>query len=105
MSSESRKKYANQTKEYLQEKIPKERREQAIWRLKKMVIEIQGHADYQQAIETLLSMAEKYAGHTKGATKQSGSAVQDVRANDSVRTVEQNLRVSVSLSTYSLRLY
>lgn len=42
-----RKKYANQTKEYLEEKIPKERREQAIWRLKKMVIEIQGHADCQ----------------------------------------------------------
>lgn len=42
-----RKKYANKTKEYLEEKIPKERREQAIWRLKKMVIEIQGHADCQ----------------------------------------------------------
>lgn len=42
-----RKKYANQTKEYLQEKVPKERRDQTIWRLKKMVIEIQGHADCQ----------------------------------------------------------
>lgn len=42
-----RKKYANKTKEYLEEKVPKERREQAIWRLKKMVIEIQGHADCQ----------------------------------------------------------
>jgi len=36
---------ANQTKEYLSDKIPKERREQTIWRLKKMVIEVQGHAD------------------------------------------------------------
>lgn len=42
-----RKEYANKTKEYLEEKIPKERRDQAIWRLKKMVIEIQGHADCQ----------------------------------------------------------
>lgn len=40
-----RKKYGQQAKEYLSEKVPKERREQAIWRLKKMVIEIQGHAD------------------------------------------------------------
>lgn len=42
-----RKEYANKTKEYLGEKFPKERREQAIWRLKKMVIEVQGHADCQ----------------------------------------------------------
>lgn len=40
-----RKKYGQQTREYLSEKVPKERREQVIWRLKKMVIEIQGHAD------------------------------------------------------------
>jgi hypothetical protein len=40
-----RKKYGQQVREYLSDKVPKERREQAIWRLKKMVIEIQGHAD------------------------------------------------------------
>ena len=40
-----RKQYAQQAREYLSEKVPKERREQAIWRLKKMIIEIQGHAD------------------------------------------------------------
>lgn len=40
-----RNKYGQQAKEYLSEKVPKERREQAIWRLKKMVIEIQGHSD------------------------------------------------------------
>lgn len=40
-------------------------------------------------------MAEKYAGHAQDASKQGGSAVQDVRANNSVRTVENNLRVSI----------
>jgi hypothetical protein len=95
-SEESRReKYAKQTKEYLQEKIPKERREQIIWRLKKMVIEVQGHADYQQAIETLLTMAEKYAGHTKSATQQSGSAAKDVRSTPSVQAVEQDLRTLI----------
>lgn len=39
------KEYADKTKNYLSEKVPKERREQTIWRLKKMIIEIQGHAD------------------------------------------------------------
>ena len=32
-------------KNYLQTKMPKERREQTIWRLKKMIVEIQGHSD------------------------------------------------------------
>lgn len=33
------------TKGYLKEKVPKERREQAVYRLKKMIVEIQGHPD------------------------------------------------------------
>ena len=33
------------TKNYLGSKMPKERREQTIWRLKKMIVEIQGHSD------------------------------------------------------------
>lgn len=90
-----RKKLANQTKEYLSDKIPKERREQTIWRLKKMVIEVQGHADYQQAIETLLTLAEKYAGHAKTGAGESGTAVRDVRGNDSVKAVEYNLRTLI----------
>ncbi|KAI9932892.1 hypothetical protein MW887_009144 [Aspergillus wentii] len=85
----------DKTKSYLSEKMPQERRDQAIWRLKKMVIEIQGHADYQQAIETLLNLAEKYAGHSKDLTQQGTGAVQGVRANSSVQTVETNLRILI----------
>lgn len=33
------------TNNYLKEKLPKERREQGIYRLKKMIVEIQGHQD------------------------------------------------------------
>lgn len=33
------------TMNYLSSKMPQERREQVIWRLKKMVVEIQGHPD------------------------------------------------------------
>lgn len=36
---------ASKTKEYLSEKVPQERRDQGIWRLKKMIMEVQGHAD------------------------------------------------------------
>ena len=41
---------SDKTKAYFSEKIPKERREQTIWRLKKMIIEIQGHEDCKAAI-------------------------------------------------------
>lgn len=37
--------YNRRTKEFLASKMPKERREQVVWRLKKMIVEIQGHAD------------------------------------------------------------
>jgi len=35
----------DRTKGYIKEKIPQERRDQTIWRLKKMIVEIQGHQD------------------------------------------------------------
>lgn len=44
-TKERAREYTGKGKEYLSEKVPKERREQAIWRLKKMVMEVQGHAD------------------------------------------------------------
>lgn len=39
----------DQTKDYLKEKIPKERRDQAVHRLKKMIVEIQGHPDCENS--------------------------------------------------------
>ena len=42
---EHRDKAVGKSKDYLSKKMPKERREQTIWRLKKMVVEIQGHSD------------------------------------------------------------
>lgn len=35
----------DRTKNYLKEKLPEERRDQTIYRLKKMIVEIQGHQD------------------------------------------------------------
>ena len=33
------------SRNYLDKKMPQERRDQTIWRLKKMIVEIQGHSD------------------------------------------------------------
>lgn len=48
---------SGKTKGYLQEKIPQERRDQTIWRLKRVVLEIQGHADCEWKISPI-SMVE-----------------------------------------------
>lgn len=37
--------YRDRTRNYMQNKMPKERRDQSIWRLKKMIVEVQGHPD------------------------------------------------------------
>ena len=44
-TQERAKNYGNRGKDYILEKVPQERRDQAIYRLKKMVVEIQGHPD------------------------------------------------------------
>ncbi|KNG90436.1 hypothetical protein ANOM_001056 [Aspergillus nomiae NRRL 13137] len=86
---------AGKTKNYLSRKMPKERREQAIWRLKKMIIEIQGRADYQRAIETLLSLAEKYGSTTRDVTQQGAGTVRGTRGTDKISKMEKSLRVLI----------
>lgn len=44
-TKESARERKERTKQYLSNKMPQERRDQTIWRLRKMVVEIQGHPD------------------------------------------------------------
>jgi hypothetical protein len=81
------------TQNYLKSKMPEERRDQTIWRLKKMVVEIQGHQDYQRAIETLLSLAERYAGHSRDIAQQSKGAVKGAHEDDALQLAEFDLKV------------
>ncbi|PSR83317.1 hypothetical protein BD289DRAFT_370200 [Coniella lustricola] len=72
--------YKAKTQEYLKKKMPQERREQTIWRLKKMVIECQQHPDYQEAISTLLDIAEQYGSHGKALATGGTGTVKDTRS-------------------------
>lgn len=45
--------YSQRTKDFLASKMPKERREQVVWRLKKMIVEIQGHSDCMYGCKSL----------------------------------------------------
>lgn len=90
--------YREKTRNYLGGKMPQERRDQTIWRLKKMVVEIQGHRDYEQAIDTLLSLAEQYTGHGKNLAGTSVGAAKEAYQNSNLSNAEQSLKVCCFLS-------
>ncbi|KIY04186.1 uncharacterized protein Z520_00878 [Fonsecaea multimorphosa CBS 102226] len=83
------------TKNYLNKKVPQERRDQTIWRLKKMVVEIQGHSDYRQAIDTLLSLAETYGGHATDLHSQSKGTLKGAHEDDRLQSAEANLKTLI----------
>ena len=52
----------------------------------------------QQAIETLLRLAEEYTGHSKNLATQSRGTVKGVHTDNSLRNAETNLTVFYRLS-------
>ncbi|KAL8683858.1 MAG: hypothetical protein Q9186_000201 [Xanthomendoza sp. 1 TL-2023] len=87
------KNFRDRTQNYAKEKLPKERRDQSIYRLKKMIVEVQSHQDYQQAIETLLNLAEEYSGHGKNISQQGAGTVKGAHGDSALTTAETDLRV------------
>jgi hypothetical protein len=86
-AKQKRDEYQAKTKQYLNEKMPQERRDRTIWRLKKMIVEIQGHQDYLQAVDTLLNLAETYGAHSRNMSSQGQGAVKDfVKKTDGMLT-------------------
>jgi hypothetical protein len=82
----------NQTKNYLNDKIPRERRDQTIDRLKKMVVEIQQHEDYQEAIDTLIGLAEEYAGHASSIAKDTHGEVKRTAEDNNLQKAQTELK-------------
>ena len=86
----------DKTRQFMRSHMPQERREQTIWRLKKMVVEIQGHQDYNQAVTTLLNLAENYTGHTRNLANQASGTVEGAHQSDSnLKTAEKDLRTLI----------
>ncbi|KAI1653220.1 hypothetical protein F4813DRAFT_393904 [Daldinia decipiens] len=73
--------YRARARQYLSKKMPEERRDQTIWRLKKLVIECQQHPDYQQAISTLLDLAEQYGTHGRSLATGGTGTVKNARTH------------------------
>lgn len=73
--------YRARIKDYLSKKVPQERREHTVWRLKKMILECQQHPDYEQAIATLLDLAEQYGRHGRQLTTGGSGTVKEARTH------------------------
>lgn len=52
---EKMRQYRERTNNYFKEKVPKDRRDAVVYRLKKMIVEIQGHQDCRSHLHTLLT--------------------------------------------------
>ncbi|WWD18999.1 hypothetical protein CI109_103456 [Kwoniella shandongensis] len=72
------------TKNFLKEQLPEERRDQFIYRLKKVVVECQGHKDYQEAMSWLLDTLENYQGHAKHVARKGTESAQAVADDPNV---------------------
>ncbi|TXT08906.1 hypothetical protein VHUM_03034 [Vanrija humicola] len=76
--------FASDAKELIDDEFPEERRQQFVYRLKKVLYEVQQHQDYNDAMSWLLEAAHKYEGraerdiqsevsHTQGARRELNS--------------------------------
>ncbi|KAI5457783.1 hypothetical protein BGZ63DRAFT_67891 [Mariannaea sp. PMI_226] len=85
--------FRRRAREYYDKKMPQERKDQTIFRLKKMILECQQHEDYSQAIQTLLRLAETYGKH--GRTYGQGSADTTKQARSGFAAAEADLRTLI----------
>ncbi|KAI8986640.1 hypothetical protein BD414DRAFT_486634 [Trametes punicea] len=72
--------------------FPEERRDQFIYRGKKVIVECQKHKDYQESIQWLLGFLEEYASHTKTAAAQSKESGQQLKGDSSLQQAMSELR-------------
>ncbi|KAL2262679.1 hypothetical protein VTK26DRAFT_432 [Humicola hyalothermophila] len=85
--------YRERARKYFARKVPQERREQTVWRLKKMVLECQQHPDYNRAIQTLLNLAEEYSDHANRLARGGSDTAKDARS--ALRQAETDLKVLI----------
>ncbi|KAF8632724.1 hypothetical protein AX15_001721 [Amanita polypyramis BW_CC] len=87
--------YERGRKYLTEEYFPEERRDQFIYRGKKVIIECQKHDDYQEAMTWLINLVEEYAKHGRTASKEGAAGAKDTffadaslkRAIDELRTL------------------
>ncbi|GLB36910.1 putative protein of unknown function (DUF4449) [Lyophyllum shimeji] len=89
MKEEHRERLERGKKFLAEEYFPPERREQFIFRAKKVIIECQKHEDYQEALRWLLSYLEESAGRIRQTTEE--RAKEREKVTDEAKPLQQAL--------------
>ncbi|KAH7912681.1 hypothetical protein BJ138DRAFT_1147826 [Hygrophoropsis aurantiaca] len=76
----------------MDEYFPEERRDQFIFRAKKVIIECQKHDDYQEAMRWLLTSIEEYAGHGQHIATHAKESHQTATSDPALKTATSELR-------------
>ncbi|KDQ55295.1 hypothetical protein JAAARDRAFT_159347 [Jaapia argillacea MUCL 33604] len=75
-----------------EEYFPEERRDQFIYRGKKVIIECQKHNDYQESIQWLLSYLEEYSAHAKTVAGHGQDSHAQLTSDPSLQQAMKELR-------------
>ncbi|OJT01692.1 hypothetical protein TRAPUB_7748 [Trametes pubescens] len=83
----------NRAKQVLSEDyFPEERRDQFIYRGKKVIVECQKHKDYQESIQWLLNFLEEYAAHGKTVVDHGKDSGQKLQGDSTLQQATSELR-------------
>ncbi|KAI0777372.1 hypothetical protein BD413DRAFT_467001 [Trametes elegans] len=75
-----------------EEYFPEERRDQFIYRGKKVIVECQKHKDYQESIQWLLNFLEEYASHGKTIKEHGKDSGQQLKSDGALQQATSELR-------------
>ncbi|KAI0781790.1 hypothetical protein C8Q75DRAFT_790036 [Abortiporus biennis] len=77
---------------FSEEYFPPERRDQFIFRAKKVIVECQKHKDYQESIKWLIDYLEEYAAHGKTVIGQGKDSHAQLTSDSSLQQATSELR-------------
>ncbi|KAI0744977.1 hypothetical protein C8Q76DRAFT_764414 [Earliella scabrosa] len=83
----------NRVKNFLSDEyFPEERRDQFIFRLKKVIYECQSHDDYQESMKWLLNFLEEYASHGRTIAGHGKDSHQQLASDPNLQTSLNEIR-------------
>ncbi|KAI0373547.1 hypothetical protein BV20DRAFT_937833 [Pilatotrama ljubarskyi] len=74
------------------EYFPEERRDQFMFRLKKVIYECQSHQDYKESMQWLLNFLEEYASHGRTIAEHGKDSHQQLSSDPNLQTSMRELR-------------
>lgn len=87
--------HKDKTVNYFKENFPEERRDQFIYRLKKVLVECQRHKDYQDAIDFFLTAFENYKGHANDIHTQVEQNAKNLKGEGHIDTAQSTFRTLI----------